>query len=128
MLGGAYEFLTRSPVLGFLAARRAGVPARESATVDAASDPGKLAVMGDGWSSKSSCVRLSDERVLRPSLGAGVARADGRVVRGRDAGAVAGVAGLANDSSGFSCSDAACGELPRMLLTGNALLVTLRAC
>jgi len=123
-----YEFLTRSPVLGFFAARSAGVPAREPATVDAASDPGKLAVVGDACSSRSSCARLSDERVLRPSLGAGVARADGKVVRDRDAGAGAGVTGLGSSSLAFSCFDASCGEPCLTSLMGKAVLVTLRAC
>jgi hypothetical protein len=127
MFGDAYEFLTRSPVLGFLAARRAGVPARESATVDAASDPGKLAVSGDGWSSRSSCVRFRDERVLRPSLGAGVPRFDGREARSRDAGAAAGVAGLTG-SWGASGSGAGCGENSLTSLTGNDWFVTSRAC
>lgn len=49
-----YEDLTRRPVLVFLAGRREGVPAREVAAVEPASDGGKSLVVGDTWSSTSS--------------------------------------------------------------------------
>lgn len=104
------------------------MPAREFAAVEPASDPGKLAVVGDGCSSSSSWALLSDERVLRPSLtvegGAGAGRE-------RDAGAGAGVDGFSGSSPAFSCLDEGCGEPapPRLTwLTGNSVLVTLRAC
>jgi len=84
-------------------------------------------------------VRLSAERVLRPSLGAGVGRAEGSEVRERDASVVvAGVAGGAGVGCSWSWSsrcwsdddDAAAGggcEAPRTPLIGKAWFVTMRA-
>jgi len=43
-----HEFLTLNPVRGFFAGLSAGVPARESAAVDAAADPGNTPAVGDG--------------------------------------------------------------------------------
>ena len=131
-----HEFLTLNPVLGFFAGLSAGVPARESATVDAAAEPGNPPAVGDGWSSRSSYVRLRAERVLRPSLGAGVGRPEGSEVRERDASVVvagAGVAGGGGGSRKSSRSDdgsAAGGggwEPSRTPLTGKAWFVTMRA-
>lgn len=80
--GNTHEVLTLKPVLGFLAARKAGVPARELAAVEGTSE-GKCKAVGDACSSSSSWDRLREERVLRPLVAVGVDRtAAGRLVVG----------------------------------------------
>lgn len=49
-----YEFLTRRPVLGFLATRVLGVPAREVRFEGASRSGGAVTVVGETWSSGSS--------------------------------------------------------------------------
>jgi len=83
------ELLTLTLVLGFLAARSTGVPAREFAAVDATSD-GKFWTVGDVGSSNSSWDRLREERVLlafEAAVGPGVDREAGNDARDRDGGA-----------------------------------------
>ena len=129
-LGDTYEDLVRRPVLCFLAARSTGVPAREFGCVDATSEPAKCAVVGDGCSSSSSCVRFRAERVLRALAFTGVERpAAGSEARERATAAKTPASRLSASLSDAGASSLNCDD-PRAKLTGTgtpALAVTVLA-
>ena len=111
---------------GFLIGRKAGVPAREFAAVEGATEAG---ILGEGGSSSSSSWdRLREDRVLRPSRGAGVGRPAGRVVLGREESVVArGVMISPTSSTESRWREGVAIPLALLISHGDGPFVTLRA-